>query len=139
MNIKIAVLDRITSKFSKEGTAEYSKRLSKYCKIAIKQYKNEEQLIRDLNSKTYIVAISTEGSIISSEELAEQFSQLALSGRSDVTFIMSEASLSPELKTKVNYNLAISKLDIEPNLLLVTLLEQIYRAYRINNNEPYHK
>jgi 23S rRNA (pseudouridine1915-N3)-methyltransferase len=139
MNIRIIILDKIGNKFTKEAIAEYGKRLSKYCKLTLKECKNEVQLTKELEDKSYIIYVNSKGTLFSSEEMAEKFSELALKGRSDITFIVAANTLSQHLLDKVDFTLAISRMDIDFGVLLVILYEQIYRAYRINSNEPYHK
>lgn len=139
MNIKILTTDKISEKFTKEAVAEYSKRLSKYCKISMKECKNESQLLKEINDRTYLINVNPEGSIVSSEGLADKFSQLALTGQSDVTFIVSEEPLASEVLDMVDFQLAISKFSIDLGVLIIVLYEQIYRAFRINKGEPYHK
>jgi 23S rRNA (pseudouridine1915-N3)-methyltransferase len=139
MNIKILTTGKISEKFTKEAVAEYSKRLSKYCKISMKECKNESQLLKEINDRTYLINVNSEGIIVSSEDLADKFSQLALSGQSDVTFIVSEETLPREVSEMVDYHLAISKFSIDLSVLIIVLYEQIYRGFRINKGEPYHK
>jgi 23S rRNA (pseudouridine1915-N3)-methyltransferase len=139
MNIRIITMDRITDKFTKEAIAEYSKRLSKYCKLTFKECKNEAQLLKELDDKSYVIHLSPKGILLSSEELAGRFSELALKGRSDITFIVAVDTLPQEIMEKSDFTLALSRMDIEFGVFLVILYEQIYRAYRINSNEPYHK
>jgi 23S rRNA (pseudouridine1915-N3)-methyltransferase len=97
------------------------------------------QLLKEISERTYLINVNSKGNVISSEDLAEKFSELALAGQSDVTFIIGENELSKEIIDKTSYCLAISKFDIDVSVLTVILFEQIYRAYRINKGEPYHK
>jgi 23S rRNA (pseudouridine1915-N3)-methyltransferase len=139
MNVKIITINKSTERFIKEAITEYSKRLSKYCKLSLKECKNEEQLIKELGDKSYNIYLSSQGTLLSSEELANKFSELALYGKSDVRFIISSSEFSQLTLEKVDFNLAISRMNIDLGVLLVILFEQIYRSYRINFNEPYHK
>jgi 23S rRNA (pseudouridine1915-N3)-methyltransferase len=139
MNIRILTLHKITDRFTKEAVAEYSKRLSKYCKLSHREYKSEVQLLKEIDNRSFLIYISPEGMSVSSEDLAAKFSELALSGKSDVSFIVSSSKLPEDILKRVNFTLAISRMNIDFEVLLVILYEQIYRAYRINSNEPYHK
>jgi 23S rRNA (pseudouridine1915-N3)-methyltransferase len=139
MNVKIITLDKTSERFVKEAIAEYSKRLSKYCKLSLKECRNEDYLIKELRERSYAIYLSSQGNMLSSEELANKFSELALSGKSDVTFLISSSELSQKIVEKVDFNLAVSRMNIDFGVLLVILFEQIYRLYRINSNEPYHK
>lgn len=134
MNIKVAVISNKVSKFYKEAICEYEKRLTKYCKIKIFYLKNEEELINLINKKDYIIKISTYGTLISSEGLAEKINSMALTGDSNILFIIGEAENLREDET-----IAISRMNMDSGLLGSIIVEQIYRAYRIISNQPYHK
>lgn len=139
MNIKVLVKYKAAEKFTKDAVNEYSKRLSKYCRISMKECKSDTQLLKEISERTYLININPEGCSISSEDLANKFSELGISGQSDLTFIVSDEKLSDEILAKINFNLAISKFNIAPSILIVVLYEQIYRGFRINKGEPYHK
>ncbi|KNF07623.1 ribosomal RNA large subunit methyltransferase H [Gottschalkia purinilytica] len=139
MNIKIITTKKINEKFSMEGIKEYQKRLSRYCKLKLVQLKNENGLEKEINEKTYLILVNAKGEVISSEQLADKLSNMALKGQSDVTFIVSEEELPSDIADKADFKLAVSRMDIGLNVLTLTLHEQIYRAFRINGGEPYHK
>jgi 23S rRNA (pseudouridine1915-N3)-methyltransferase len=139
MNIKVVTLDKISEKFTQEAVKEYDKRLSRYCKILLKECKSETQLLKEINERAYIIHIKYDGDNLSSENLSQKLSDLALEGKSDIVFLISSKEISETLISKVNYSLAISKMDIGFNVLIVILYEQIYRAFRIQKSEPYHK
>ena len=159
MNITIISVGKVKEKYIKLGIEEFSKRLSRYCKLTMVEIADEKtpeqasdreiKLIKDREGKlilnkikanTYVIAMDLQGEMTSSEQLAEQISQLALSGNSNIVFIIGASlGLSDEVKNRANYKLCFSKLTFPHQLFKLILLEQIYRAYRINNNEPYHK
>lgn len=139
MNIKIITTEKIREKFAKEAINEYSKRLSRYCKLKFVEVKNEKQLQKEITDKSYLVLVSIEGNLISSEELADKISNLALTGKSDVTFLIVYGEVKNKIKERAGYNLAISNMDMDINVLIMVMYEQIYRAFKINANEPYHK
>lgn len=139
MNIKIITIGKIREKFAKEAIKEYSKRLSRYCKLKFIEVKNGNQLQKEITDKTYLVLINTKGNLISSEELAEKIANLALSGKSDVTFLVSDVEVSHVIKERADYHLSISTMEMNIKILVVIIYEQIYRAFRIINNQPYHK
>jgi 23S rRNA (pseudouridine1915-N3)-methyltransferase len=139
MNIKVIVYGKINEKFAREGIQEYVKRLSRYCKIKLVEAKNEVQVLKEISEKAYLIEIHTEGENISSEDLSTTISNLGIGGNSDITFIVSNFTLPPEVNNKVHFRMAISKMTMDLNILSITLCEQIYRAYRILTNEPYHK
>ena len=133
MNIKIYVLSEKFEKFYLEGIKEYDKRLSRYCKLTLQLFKNEDALLKKITDRTYKILLSTDGLLISSEDLASKIDTLGISGSSDVTFIIGCKNVL------IEENLAISKMEMDLGLNTTILLEQIYRAYRILNNQPYHK
>ena len=110
-----------------------SKRLGRYCKIKLQFIKNEDNLLKKFSAKTYKIAISTSGVLFSSEELTSKIDFLGISGSSDITFIIGSKN------TVTEETLAISKMEMSTGLKTTIIIEQIYRAYRILNNQPYHK
>ena len=115
----------------KAAISEYSKRLARYCKIAV--YYLELCDIKKSICKSYTIQITTGLAQISSEMMAEKFIQLANIGRSNIAFIISD-TLVP-----ADEYLSLSQLSIDNKLQTIIILEQIYRSFRIVNNEPYHK
>lgn len=139
MNIKIIITEKIKEKFTKEAIKEYDKRLSRYCKLKLVEVKNQNQLQKEITDKTYLILVNARGHLISSEELAKEISNLGVRGKSDVTFLIVDEEVDYGIRKRVDYHLAISSMDMDINILIIVLFEQIYRAYRIINNEPYHK
>ncbi|MGK4118230.1 23S rRNA (pseudouridine(1915)-N(3))-methyltransferase RlmH [Lysinibacillus capsici] len=133
MNIKLFVIGNKFDKFCYEGIKEYEKRLSRYGKFKIEQFKDQEQLNRKLSSKTYKIGITISKDVCSSEQLAEQIDMLGTAGKSDITFILGNSSL------ELNQTISITPMYIELGIQALIFTEQIYRAYRIIQNEPYHK
>jgi 23S rRNA (pseudouridine1915-N3)-methyltransferase len=131
MKIKIIGEEKIQHKYTKEAIKEYTKRLSKYCKIEHKVTRNIE---KETNKKTYIIKIDKDGAKISSEKLANKINDLGIQGYSNITII-----LNNEFNENIDFYLNISNMDMDTDLLLIIIYEQIYRAYRIINNAPYHK
>ena len=133
MNFKIYIVGKKIDGFYQEAIQEYQKRLSRYCKINYSFVKNEEQLAKKISNKTYIINISPSGQEVSSEELAQKINDWAVSGISDITIINS----SPKIPTQEH--LVISSMEMDPGLMTTIIFEQIYRSYRILNNQAYHK
>ncbi|AYV72900.1 23S rRNA (pseudouridine(1915)-N(3))-methyltransferase RlmH [Bacillus sp. PK3-056] len=133
MNIKIYIVGDKIEKTFLEGIKEYEKRLSRYCKVKLQHFKNEEQLLKKISDKTYKVLISVMGTTVTSEELAEKINQLGITGKSDVTIIIGANNLPHDEL------LAISPMEMDLGIKTLIMFEQIYRSYRILNNEPYHK
>lgn len=133
--MKINVLIQ-TSKLATYYTAaikEYTKRLSKYCKVNLELYKSFNELKNKIPSGTYKIRISPTGDILSSEELSSKLNQLAVTGKSTITIIICEDDVL------CNELISISPMDMNSGLLTTVLFEQIYRAFRIMHNHAYHK
>ncbi|MBQ7077623.1 MAG: 23S rRNA (pseudouridine(1915)-N(3))-methyltransferase RlmH [Lachnospiraceae bacterium] len=159
MNITILCVGRLTEKFFEDAVEEYKKRLSKYVNFKIVEVKDEKtkenatiqeiNLVKDkegkrilekINKNSYIVTLEINGKQKSSEEFAEFFKNAMVSGKSDITFIIGGSlGLSDEVLKVSDHALSFSKMTFPHQLMRVILSEQIYRAYRIINNEPYHK
>ena len=150
--IKIICVGKIKEKFFKDAIEEYSKRLSKYTKIniieiqdinlnneeLIKQ-KEKELILKHIEQKDYIITLEIEGKELSSIELSKKIEELEQQNP-NITFIIGGSyGLDDEIKKISNYKLSFSKLTFPHQLFRVILLEQIYRAYKIKNNESYHK
>lgn len=133
MNFKIYLLSDKIAKFYKDAIKEYEKRLGRYCKIQLIEVKNQDALSKSLSPNSYKIWITTKGEGISSEELAAKINKYAISGNSDMAIIIGCDPI------QFDEHLAISSMDMESGLLVTILFEQIYRAYRILNNQPYHK
>jgi 23S rRNA (pseudouridine1915-N3)-methyltransferase len=133
MNIKIYIVGDKIEKTFLEGIKEYEKRLSRYCKVKLQHFKNEEQLLKKISDKTYKILISVMGTTVTSEELAKKINQLGITGKSDVTIIIGANNLPHDEL------LAISPMEMDLGIKTLIMFEQIYRSYRILNNEPYHK
>jgi 23S rRNA (pseudouridine1915-N3)-methyltransferase len=131
MRIKIINTEKIRYKYVKEALEEYTKRLNTYCKIEYVETKNPTKEISD---KSYVIKINKDGEQLSSEQLAEKISLLGITGNSNITIIVGGKDIN-----NVDFVLSISNMNIDRDLILIILYEQIYRAYRINFNHPYHK
>ena len=150
--IKLITVGSIKEKYLKDAIEEYSKRISKYTKIEIIEVKDEglvepqksinleeEKILKHISDKDYIITLEIEGKQLSSEELAEKLDKIQLE-TSTITFIIGGSyGLSQNIKDKSKLHLSFSKMTFPHQLFRVILLEQIYRSYKINNNESYHK
>lgn len=143
--IKIICVGKVKEQFYREAILEYLKRLCKYHKVVIEEVrdsniKDEKELIlKKIGKSDYIVTLEIEGSELSSLEFAEMLDKSFISN-SCVTFIIGGSDgLDEEIKRKANYKLSFSKLTFPHQLFRVILLEQIYRCFKIMNNETYHK
>ena len=150
--IKIITVGSIKEKYLKDAIEEYTKRLSKYTNIEIIEVKDEglvepqkaiileeEKILKHINEKDYLVTLEIEGKEFTSEEFAEKIDKIQLEA-SNITFIIGGSyGLSQNIKDKSRLHLSFSKMTFPHQLFRVLLLEQIYRAFKINNNESYHK
>lgn len=133
MNYKVYVMTNQIDKFYREAIKEYEKRLSRYCKTELIQIKDRNQLLKKLPDRSYKIGLSSRGKDISSEELAQKINTLGLFGNSDVDIIIGIDDLPCDER------LSVSTMDMDLGLLGVIIFEQLYRGYRILNNQPYHK
>ncbi len=150
--IKIICVGKIKEKYLKEAIDEYVKRLGKYTKIEIIEVKDydyndktktlaaeREQIEKHIDHKDYLITMEIEGKQITSEELAEKVNSI-FNTNSNVTFVIGGSyGLEQSIKDRASFHLSFSKLTFPHQLFRVLLLEQIYRIYKINNNESYHK
>ena len=143
--IKIICVGKIKESFYRDAISEYLKRLSKYHKVQIievadSNIKVEKELIlKKIDLKDYIITLEIEGKQIGSVEFSNLIDK-TLINNSNITFIIGGSDgLDDEIKSLSNYKLSFSKMTFPHQLFRVVLLEQIYRAFRIINNESYHK
>lgn len=144
--IKIICLGKIKEKYLLDFIEDYKLRINKYHKLEIIQLNDENDLKKEekfilehLNDKDYIITLEIEGQKISSKEFAQLLDKTFIIN-SNITFIIgSSLGLSENIKKLSNYNLSFSNMTFPHGLFRGILLEQIYRAFKINNNETYHK
>lgn len=158
MNITIIAVGNIREKYLTEGINEYIKRIKKYSNMkiieiqeskisdlsdkSIRKTLEEEgsKIISKIGDKDYIVTLEIEGKQLSSENFTYKIEDLKIQGNNDFVFIIgSSHGLSNEVKNLSNFKLSFSKMTFPHQLMRLVLLEQIYRSFRIINNEPYHK
>ena len=143
--IKIICIGKIIENYLKDAINDYQKRISKYHKIEIVELPdsnidNEKELIKkNINPKDYIITMEIEGNMLSSIELSEKIDKTFITNP-NITFIIGGSTgLHQEIKNMSNYKLSFSKLTFPHGLFRLILLEQIYRSFKILNNESYHK
>ena len=143
--IKIICVGKVKEKYLRDMIDDYTKRISKYHKIEIIELadsninKEKEELLRVINTKDYNIVMDIDGNNLSSREFAEKIDKTFLIN-SNITFIIGGSDgVSPEIKELANYRLSFSRLTFPHQLFRGILLEQIYRAFKILNNESYHK
>ena len=150
--IKIICVGKIKESFFKDAIQEYEKRLSKYTKIKIIEVedinlnnetlikqKEKEKILKYIEQKDYVITLEIEGKELNSVELSKKIEEIQQTNP-NLTFIIGGSyGLDTEIKNISNYKISFSKLTFPHQLFRVILLEQIYRAYKIMNNESYHK
>lgn len=139
LNVQIICTGNIKEKYLRDAIDEYSKRLSAYCRLSIKEYKDGQSIL-PLPQKAYKIALCVEGKQYSSEELASAIDSLAVRGVSDIAIVIGGFSgLSEEEKAACDLRLSFSRMTFPHQLMRVILLEQFYRAFNINAGGKYHK
>ena len=146
--IKIICVGKIKEKFYTEAILEYQKRLSKYTKLEIIEINDEKNnllekeannILKHIGDKDYVITLEIEGKSLTSEELAKMIDKTLVINSNIVFVIGSSYGLDDKVKKRSNYHLSFSKLTFPHQLFRVILLEQIYRSFKILNNETYHK
>ena len=150
--IKIICVGKLKENYLREAEEEYKKRISKYTKIEIIELTDEgitdvnktldiegEKIKKYISPKDYIITLEIEGEELTSLKFAEKIDKTFINN-SNITFIIGGSyGLSKKVKELANYKLSFSKLTFPHQLFRIMLLEQIYRTFKINNNEEYHK
>ena len=132
MNISICIKEKKLQKNIQDAVNEYIKRLCPYCKICIVFFSSEKELLKIVSGK-YVICIDDNTDMISSEELADKLNNYSLTGSSSLAYIINYEYSSS------NEHLSLASISLSSDMKALLLSEQIYRAYRINNNQPYHK
>ena len=158
MRISIIAIGKIKEKYLTAGIAEFVKRLGPFCRLDIVELDEErmpdnpsdaqrtktlakegERLLKSVRESSYLIVLDVAGKQHSSEELAAKFDTLAVSGQSDVTFVIGGAfGLSDEVRRAAKERLSFSKMTFTHQMIRLLLVEQVYRAMKIRRGEPYH-
>ncbi|MBO4848542.1 MAG: 23S rRNA (pseudouridine(1915)-N(3))-methyltransferase RlmH [Clostridia bacterium] len=159
MKIRILCTGRLKERFYTEAAAEFSKRLSRFCEFEILELPDEKvpddpspaqieavkrtecrRMEEKLGAGEYVIALDPRGKQLSSEELSEAFSDAMLRGRSRITLLIGGShGLTQEIRGRADLVLSFSRMTFSHQIFRIMLLEQIYRAFKIMNGEPYHK
>ncbi len=158
MNINIIAVGKIKEKYFTDAVNEYKKRLSRFARVSVVEISDEripsgaseketekiknaegERILQKLDPNSFVIALCIEGRELSSEALAKKISETSMI-TSDITFIIGGSlGLSDAVKARSALRLSFGPVTLPHQLMRVVLLEQIYRAFKINNNETYHK
>lgn len=144
--IKIICLGKLKEKYLSDLTEDYLKRINKYHKIELIELKDEEDLkseaksiMKNINANDYVITLEIDGKSLSSEEFAKLIDNTFITN-STITFVIgSSTGLDESIKKRSNYALSFSSFTFPHGLFRGILLEQIYRTFKINNHESYHK
>lgn len=159
MQITIISVGKLKEKYLINGIGEYSKRLGAYAKLNFVEVPDEkcpevlsdlemlqvkkregQKILAKISDDTHVIALAIDGKLLSSEDLASEMDKLATYGKSKVAFVIGGSlGLCDEVLKRANYKLSFSKMTFPHQLMKLILVEQIYRAYRINTGAPYHK
>ena len=159
LNIKLVVVGKLKEKFHKDEVDEYLKRLSRYAKVSIIEVEEEKikdnsslkenqmilvkegnNVLRNIKDNEYMFLLDLHGKEISSEEFASKMKDLPVNNYSTISFVIGGSlGVSDELRARSNFKLKLSPMTFTHQFTRIIILEQIYRAFKINNNEVYHK
>ena len=158
LSINIVCVGKIKENFLKEAIKEYSKRLSRFCNLNITEISDEkipekinnsiiceiknkecEKIRAHIKKDSYIIALDLKGISLSSEEFSRQIENISVNYNSSITFIIGGTlGLTEEILNLANLKLSFSKMTFPHQLIRVFLLEQLFRNFKISNNETYH-
>src|SRR5699024_198456 len=159
MNIHIVSVGKIKEKYLKQGITEFEKRLRSYCKLKLDEVPDEhapehlsekellklkqkegERIFQNIKATPYLIALDIHGVHCSSEQLAKEIDKLGVLGKSSIAFVIGGSNgLSDAVLKRANHKLSFSKMTFPHQLMKLILMEQVYRAFKILRNEPYHK
>jgi 23S rRNA (pseudouridine1915-N3)-methyltransferase len=159
MKITIISVGKLKEKYLKQGIEEYLKRLTAYAKVDIIEVADEkapenmseaemvevkrkegERILSHVGQDTYVITLEINGKMLTSEQLAAKMDELATYGKSKLAFVIGGSlGISEEVQKRSDYALSFSKMTFPHQVMRLILLEQVYRGFRINRGEPYHK
>ena len=139
MKIKIVTVGKLKEKYLKDGIAEYTKRISRFAKLEMIELTDEKTPDKASELENQKI-LETEGETLSSEEFSKQLEQASIKGYSTLTFIIGGSlGLAPVVKNRANLSVSFGRLTLPHQLMRLVLVEQIYRAFTIQQGSPYHK
>ena len=159
MKIKLVTVGKLKEKYLKDGIAEYSKRISRFAAVEMIELADEKtpdrasdsenekilnlegnRILSKIGDREFVVVLAIEGKTLSSEEFSKQLEQASINGYSTLTFVIGGSlGLSPKVKKRANLSLSFGRLTLPHQLMRLVLVEQIYRAFTIQQGSPYHK
>lgn len=159
MKIKIVTVGKLKEKYLKDGIAEYSKRISRFAKLEMIELADEKtpdkaseienqkiletegaRILSKIGKRDFVLVLAIEGKTFSSEEFSKQLEEASIKGYSTLTFIIGGSlGLAPGVKNRANLSVSFGRLTLPHQLMRLVLIEQIYRAFTIQQGSPYHK
>lgn len=159
MKIKVVTVGKLKEKYLKDGIAEYSKRISRFAKLEMIELADEktpdraselenqkileiegQRILSKVSDRDFVIALAIEGKTFSSEEFSKQLEEASIKGFSTLTFIIGGSlGLAQGVKKRANLSVSFGRLTLPHQLMRLVLVEQIYRAFTIQQGSPYHK
>ena len=159
MKIKVVTVGKLKEKYLKDGIAEYSKRISRFAKLEMIELADEktpdrasesenqkileiegQRILSKVADRDFVIVLAIEGKTLSSEEFSKNLEEASIKGFSTLTFIIGGSlGLSQDVKKRANISVSFGRLTLPHQLMRLVLVEQIYRAFTIQQGSPYHK
>jgi len=159
MKIKIVTVGKLKEKYLKDGIAGYSKRISRFAKLEMIELADEKtpdkaseienqkiletegaRILSKIGERDFVLVLAIEGKTFSSEQFSKQLEEASIKGYSTLTFIIGGSlGLAPSVKNRANLSVSFGRLTLPHQLMRLVLVEQIYRAFTIQQGSPYHK
>ena len=159
MKIKVVTVGKLKEKYLKDGITEYSKRISRFAKLEMIELADEkipdrasesenqkileiegQRILSKVGDRDFVIVLAIEGKTFSSEEFSKQLEEASIKGFSTLTFIIGGSlGLAQDVKNRANLSVSFGRLTLPHQLMRLVLVEQIYRAFTIQQGSPYHK
>lgn len=159
MKIKVITVGKLKEKYLKDGIAEYSKRISRFAKLEMIELADEktpdrasesenqkileiegQRILSKVGDRDFVIVLAIEGKTLSSEEFSKRLEEASIKGFSTLTFIIGGSlGLAQDVKNRANLSVSFGRLTLPHQLMRLVLVEQIYRAFTIQQGSPYHK
>lgn len=159
MKIKVVTVGKLKEKYLKDGIAEYSKRISRFAKLEMIEIADEktpdkasesenqkileiegQRILSKVGDRDFVIVLAIEGKTLSSEEFSKRLEEASIKGFSTLTFIIGGSlGLAQDVKNRANLSVSFGRLTLPHQLMRLVLVEQIYRAFTIQQGSPYHK
>ena len=159
MKIKVVTVGKLKEKYLKDGIAEYSKRISRFAKLEMIELADEktpdrasesenqkileiegQRILSKVGDRDFVIVLAIKGKTLSSEEFSKQLEEASIKGFSTLTFIIGGSlGLAQDVKNRANLSVSFGRLTLPHQLMRLVLVEQIYRAFTIQQGSPYHK